>query len=488
MLCYGPPASGQHFTHCLSAASNATVLVPVDVSADLGAGASLAPDDEIALFTDDGVCAGVGRWQNENLSISIAGTNSQESEGYEPEEPLNFKVWDASANATYSADVTYRSCEPDEDLCRDNGLYATDAVYELASLAAADVPDMADLHLTSLRDSIHVAADERVTFRFLLTNDGPDDAAGIEVATSVPSGLTIDATTTSRGEFDASTGTWSLAGLAAEATDTLAVTASAEQTGTYAFTAEVRASSLPDPDSTPDNDADDEDDQRRVTLVVSEAVSCAASTLDYETIDRTSGRPGTITITVANPDGLLEVNFVDADGQPALRNLTAAASHDAFTSSDGVHWQHTGGAEAPEKVAFTLTQDDPGTPDARYEAEALSVCPDPDPRVTRFAPSPAFTFDGTPIEATLEGNAPNPFHQQTDIHIEISAAAKVQIQVYDVLGRRVATLVDRLLPGGSHAIPWNGRSDRGRAVSSGVYLYRLRVDGQTQTGRMNVVR
>ena len=485
----GFAATGQHFDGCLANASNATVIVPSDVASDLGDGATLAPGDEIALFTDDGTCAGMAEWADTNLAIAAAGANSQDTSGYKPDEPLQFKVWDRSTSTTYIVDASYEACESDDTLCRDDGRYATDAFYVVSRLTAHETLSEADLSLDVSSSSADAETGENITFRFILTNHGPDNASAIEVVTSsAPSGLDLVAATPSRGRFDASSGTWTLGDLAANAADTLTVTVASDQAETYAFSAEVTVSALLDPDSEPGNDLAGEDDQSSTTITASEPVECVGSTIEHGSVDRPPGEPATVTVTITNPDGLLAVNFVDADGRPALDNFTAAASGSAFSSPDGIHWQPTVGTSAPSETQFTLTQQDPGTAQAQFEAEALSVCPDPDPLVTRFDPSPIFTFDEAPLRATLQGNAPNPFRQRTTIHFKITASTDVKLDVYNVLGRKVATLVDGPLPAGDHAVQWDGLSDGGQTVASGVYLYRLEVGGIVQASRMSMIR
>ena len=135
------PAASQHFSDCFATTTNATLLVPEDVSAQLGSsGDGLSNGDEIALFTSDGQCAGVGTWQDANLAIAVAGANSQESSGYEDGQSLQFRIWDASAQTVYEPNVTYGSCESANPLCQSDGTYAEDAFFALASLTAGDSP------------------------------------------------------------------------------------------------------------------------------------------------------------------------------------------------------------------------------------------------------------------------------------------------------------------------------------------------------------
>ncbi|MDH4038530.1 MAG: T9SS type A sorting domain-containing protein [Candidatus Krumholzibacteria bacterium] len=81
-----------------------------------------------------------------------------------------------------------------------------------------------------------------------------------------------------------------------------------------------------------------------------------------------------------------------------------------------------------------------------------------------------------PGEFALMQNRPNPFNPTTTIEYAIPASAsslRVSVSVFDVAGRLVRTLVDRTEAPGLHSVVWDGRDDRGVAVSSGVYFYRI---------------
>jgi len=67
-------------------------------------------------------------------------------------------------------------------------------------------------------------------------------------------------------------------------------------------------------------------------------------------------------------------------------------------------------------------------------------------------------------------------------------ATSVQLVVYDVVGRRIRTLVDGVEPPGARAVTWEGRDDAGRFVASGVYFYRLRAGSTTLTRRMVLLK
>ena len=93
-----------------------------------------------------------------------------------------------------------------------------------------------------------------------------------------------------------------------------------------------------------------------------------------------------------------------------------------------------------------------------------------------------------PRALALDQNIPNPFNPTTRIRFALPAAAHVTLFVYDVRGRLVATLVDRLMPAGTADVLWNGRDDRGAAASSGVYFYRLAAGARTLTKKMVLLK
>lgn len=101
--------------------------------------------------------------------------------------------------------------------------------------------------------------------------------------------------------------------------------------------------------------------------------------------------------------------------------------------------------------------------------------------------------DGGPVTAappsssvkgmTLSQNYPNPFNPSTQIDFRLEQPGNVEITVYDVAGRRVATLQQGAMDSGAHTVSWNGRTDAGAPVASGQYRYVMRTDqGQLSRG------
>ena len=93
-----------------------------------------------------------------------------------------------------------------------------------------------------------------------------------------------------------------------------------------------------------------------------------------------------------------------------------------------------------------------------------------------------------PQTTALHGNWPNPFNPETTIRFDLAQAEQVQLEVYDALGQKVATLVSESLPAGTHQVLWRGRTASGNAVSSGVYYYRLQAGEHLQTHRMLLLK
>jgi pullulanase/glycogen debranching enzyme len=91
-------------------------------------------------------------------------------------------------------------------------------------------------------------------------------------------------------------------------------------------------------------------------------------------------------------------------------------------------------------------------------------------------------------QLALDGNYPNPFGEQTTIHFTLPEASEVTVSVFDIAGRKVATLVNQSLVAGTHDVQWNGRADSGQRLASGVYFYRIEAGDFSQTRRMTLVR
>ena len=92
-----------------------------------------------------------------------------------------------------------------------------------------------------------------------------------------------------------------------------------------------------------------------------------------------------------------------------------------------------------------------------------------------------------PQDFALGQNYPNPFNPSTIIPYQIPTTTHVRLEVFNLLGQRLATLVDGDRPAGAHTAQWDATDAAGRAVGSGVFIYRLTGGGHTVSRRMVLI-
>ncbi|MCP4634301.1 MAG: T9SS type A sorting domain-containing protein [candidate division Zixibacteria bacterium] len=88
-----------------------------------------------------------------------------------------------------------------------------------------------------------------------------------------------------------------------------------------------------------------------------------------------------------------------------------------------------------------------------------------------------------PREVGLSQNYPNPFNAQTSIKFSLPTASHIKLEVYNLMGQVVETLIDGIQPAGINVIRWNAEAN-----SSGIYFYKLSVDDKTITKRMTLLK
>ena len=82
----------------------------------------------------------------------------------------------------------------------------------------------------------------------------------------------------------------------------------------------------------------------------------------------------------------------------------------------------------------------------------------------------------------------NPFNPSTVIRYQLPESARVELAIYNLLGQKVATIVDEVREAGTHVARWDGRDEEGREVATGVYLYRLTAGSYQRTRRLVLLR
>lgn len=96
-----------------------------------------------------------------------------------------------------------------------------------------------------------------------------------------------------------------------------------------------------------------------------------------------------------------------------------------------------------------------------------------------------------PTDFTLNQNYPNPFNPETTIEFAVgseSANRQVRLVIYNLLGEKIATIINEPLGAGKYTYKWRGTSQNGESVASGVYFYRLTVGDQSQTKKMVLLK
>ncbi|MFQ5687033.1 MAG: T9SS type A sorting domain-containing protein, partial [Candidatus Scalindua sp.] len=98
------------------------------------------------------------------------------------------------------------------------------------------------------------------------------------------------------------------------------------------------------------------------------------------------------------------------------------------------------------------------------------------------------TENELPRTYRLHQNYPNPFNPDTKIQYELPKTIHVKLEIFNMLGQKIRTLVDEEKPAGAYAVLWDGRRDNGELVASGVYIYRLRTDGFVKSRKLLLLR
>jgi hypothetical protein len=88
----------------------------------------------------------------------------------------------------------------------------------------------------------------------------------------------------------------------------------------------------------------------------------------------------------------------------------------------------------------------------------------------------------------LAASRPNPVTNTVTIGFALPAAMPVELGIFDIHGRGIATLASGTFAAGSHAVSWDGRDRAGNRVAPGMYLYRLRAGSVNQVRRLVLVR
>ncbi|MCD6098992.1 MAG: T9SS type A sorting domain-containing protein [Candidatus Marinimicrobia bacterium] len=102
--------------------------------------------------------------------------------------------------------------------------------------------------------------------------------------------------------------------------------------------------------------------------------------------------------------------------------------------------------------------------------------------------SPKTATKYSKVPTPLVAPYPNPFNTATTFFYFGFKRENVRVLIYDINGQLVKKLYDGVLDAGNHRLIWDGTDERGRAVSSGVYIYRVEYEGRCRSGRLMFVK
>jgi hypothetical protein len=201
-----------------------------------------------------------------------------------------------------------------------------------------------------------------------------------------------------------------------------------------------------------------------------------------------------------NGDGLSEVIFGAADERLYMVSGDGSLLEDYPTPETGAIYSSPSVGYLDEDGDLEVIM---GTPSGLSVWDYKIASPDSGPwtmyrgnchRTGYYGDNPATPVVGSipqerlPREFSLSQNYPNPFNARTQLEFAIGQKDRVVMEVFNILGQKVKTLVDDVRPAGSYRVVWAGKDDGGFPVASGIYFYRLRSGQRIQTRRMVLLR
>ena len=202
-------------------------------------------------------------------------------------------------------------------------------------------------------------------------------------------------------------------------------------------------------------------------------------------------------------------NVVDEEGNPRTMTLLgnyledhlkilAYSTSRARTEGDGlegdlvhINYELVEGADLPSEVTFYLGLANlPGT---SMDPELLNVvCGYPDEDSPVVVETNALSLDENltiPTQFALHQNYPNPFNPSTQISFDVPEGSElVRLNIYNILGKKVSTLLNNVVNPGKHKIEWNAKDNEGNPVASGIYFYELSSASFTARKKMLLIR
>jgi len=332
------------------------------------------------------------------------------------------------------------------------------------------VQQNADLTVTKNANVTTVPLGNNVVFTVTLSNLGPGQATGIIIKDLLPAGFIFSQATPSTGNYNSTTGLWTIASLDAGSKATLNITAATAQAGNLTNSALVTASDQPDPNST--------NNQGSVTITVQ--ASSNIEMLYADLIRQINNLVSQRQLTVHRGrllTGLVNVSLkLEKQGniRAAIEVLRIfdfivnSLSRRGNLSSVNALVLTNAARNIIKQLRLQMpVKGGPGLSEA-YERQVMQ--------------------EGNKLLETdkniVVNSYPNPFTTYTIIAFDLNHTGKVQVLVYDVGGRLISKLVDAVLLEGHHTINWQP----GSSLSPGVYIVKLISGNVISTQRLVYIK
>jgi hypothetical protein len=171
---------------------------------------------------------------------------------------------------------------------------------------------------------------------------------------------------------------------------------------------------------------------------------------------------------------------------------------DVLVYFEGVPWlpiyPNSGTILAGQSANITVTYDASNLVEGEYTANITISSNDPaEPEViipvTLTVGYVNAEQEIIPIVTNLQGNYPNPFNPATTISFSVAQTSSfVNLEVFNIKGQKVKTLIDEILPADQHSVIWNGKDENGKPVSSGVYFYKMKAGSYLSSKKMILLK
>jgi hypothetical protein len=190
---------------------------------------------------------------------------------------------------------------------------------------------------------------------------------------------------------------------------------------------------------------------------------------------------------VTDPDVYCQRLWVDSDttmiwlGDDGITPISPS-DNIPIAASDKDEWPMVGVAYSPVRDEFIVV----------YTYQDTSLHRSSDIYARRYAGTKTAIHSeqpiGIPESFELYQNYPNPFNPQTAIRYSLPRTDYVILEVFDINGRKIVTLVNDIQQAGSHEIVWNAKDKNGKDLASGIYLYRFNTTSSLKTKKMTLLR